>query len=97
MLEIQGFQLDNKHILTELVDKDGEKSWWLFEFKNEIVDGVVNCDEPFPNGSLFDMKQINPNEFEWNGRKLCLRKNQLKMRREKTMTKEGLAMILNGK
>ena len=36
MLEIQGFQLDNKHILTELVDKDGEKSWGLSEStKNE--------------------------------------------------------------
>lgn len=73
MLEIQGFQLDNKHLLAELVDKNGEKSWWLFEFKNEIVDGVVNCDASSPNGSLFNMEQINPNEFEWNGRKVCLR------------------------
>lgn len=72
MFNIYGFQLDNKHFLAELVDKDGGKSWRLFTFNNEIVDGVVNCDASSPNGSLFDMEQINPNEFEWNGRKVCL-------------------------
>ena len=72
MLEIQGYQLDSKNFLAELEDRDGKKSWWPFEFANDIVNGTVDCDVAFQNKSLWNMKQIDPNDFEWNGRRMRL-------------------------
>ena len=69
MFEIQGRQLDSKHFIAEFVSENGEKSWWLLEFKNDIINGVVNCTKSSKNDPLlFNMKQIDPNNFEWDGR-----------------------------
>lgn len=72
MLEIKGFVLDQHHILAELEDKNGIRTWWLFTFVNEIVNGVVNCDATQANGNLYSMQQVNPDSFKWKGQNVCI-------------------------
>ena len=72
MLEITGFQLDGHHILAELEDKNGVRTWWLLTFDNEIVNGVVNCDATQVNGNLYSMQQINLDTFKWKDHNVCI-------------------------
>lgn len=67
-MQISGHYLDDKTIITPGVDEDGKVTWWLVTFTKEIVDGVITCD--YEGENIFDIKEIDPNDFEWNGQKL---------------------------
>lgn len=75
-MELDCFQLDDYHALSKLVDKDGIYSWWLFTFQNPIKNGVVECSMNPHTKEFFHMEQIDPNDFEWNGRSVKLIVNE---------------------
>ena len=68
MPQITGFYLDDKNIITPGVGMDGKTTWWLMTFTKDIVDGIIEVD--YEGEKFFDMKEIDPNNFEWTGQKL---------------------------
>lgn len=73
MFTLHGYKLDDYHMISELQDKDGSKSWWLFTFPQSISDDSVDLTMD-NNQTLFDMKQIDPEHFEWDGKVLRIEK-----------------------
>lgn len=68
MIEFNGFYLDKQNIVTPGVNSEGEVTWWLITFLNEVVDNTIDIGKP--GEKFFDMKEIDPNNFEWNGQHL---------------------------
>lgn len=68
MPQIKGLYLDEKNIITPAVDADGKTTWWLMTFTKDVVNGIIEVD--YEGEKFFDMKEIDPNNFEWNGQKL---------------------------
>ena len=71
-MEIRGYQLDDYRVLSKLIDKDGVVSWWLFTFQNPIKDGVVKCGMNPHTKEMWCMEQIDPNDFDWGGKRVML-------------------------
>ena len=61
-----GWILDDTHWVGEFVDKEGNKSWQMITFNSPMVDGVIDGD------AGFSAQEIDPNDFEWNGRRYIL-------------------------
>lgn len=70
MIEFKGFYLDKQNIVTPGVDSEGRVTWWLITFLNEVVDNIIDTGKP--GEKFFDMKEIDPNNFEWNGQRLSI-------------------------
>jgi len=66
-----GCLLDDTHWIGEFVDKEGNKSWQMITFNNPIVNGVIDGD------AGFSVQEIDPNDFEWNGRRVCIKKENI--------------------
>ena len=71
-IEVPGYQLDDYHIATKLTDRDGVVSWGLFTFPNPIKNGIIEYSQNLKNTEIWHMDEIDPNDFEWNGRKFML-------------------------
>lgn len=67
-MKISGYYLDDKTIVSPGIDSEGNTKWWLITFTKEIVDGFIQLDQY--GEKFFDMKEIDPNDFEWSGMRL---------------------------
>ena len=70
MIKFSGFYLDKQNIISPGVNSEGRVTWWLITFLNEVVDNTIDIGKP--DEKFFDMKEIDPNNFEWNGQKLSI-------------------------
>ena len=68
MIEFRGYYIDKQNMVVPGIDADGNVTWWLITFLNEVVDNTIVLGDP--GKKFFDMKEIDPNDFEWNGQKL---------------------------
>lgn len=68
-MNINGFQLDEHNMLVHLFNEDNsDAGWWIFTFIDEIVNGNVVIEYKWEDDKAFKMKQIDLNNFEWNGK-----------------------------
>lgn len=44
----------------------------LFTFPNPIQNGIIEYSQNLKNTEIWHMDEIDPNDFEWNGRKFML-------------------------
>ncbi len=72
-VRLWGYKLDDYHVLSQMFDRNDEVSWWLFTLQDPVKNGVVKCgSNSAANEILWQMEQIDPYNFEWNGQKLTL-------------------------
>ena len=66
VFRIWGAWLDKRNCVSVARDKNGEETWALFTFYQDIYDGV--CLEPNDNGVYWSFIEINPDDFELDGK-----------------------------
>lgn len=64
MNEFELYQLDEHHAIGEFVDKDGHLSWQMITTNAPIINNEVDA------GAGFELCEIDPNDFEWNGQRV---------------------------
>ena len=67
-MQFSGYYLDEKNIVSPAVDSEGNTRWYIVTFLNAPINGVIPIGEY--GEKFFDMKEIDPNDFEWNGQRL---------------------------
>lgn len=64
MNDFELYQLDEYHAIGQFVNKNGSLSWQMITTNAPIANGEINAD------AGFEFCEFNPNDFEWNGRRV---------------------------
>ena len=72
MLTFRASWLDTRNCIGIFYETDGTKHWMLITFYRDCdpIEIIELC--PNPNGDLFSMTEIDPDCFEWKGKKYKL-------------------------
>lgn len=63
----KGWLLDDTHWVGKFKDKNNKDSWQMVTFNAPVVNGVIDGD------AGFQLNEIDPNNFIWNGRRAYLK------------------------
>ena len=72
MLTLRASWLDKRNCIGIFYEKDGTKHWMLITFYQDCDPSKIIELRPNYNGDLFSMTEIDPDCFEWKGKKYKL-------------------------
>ena len=72
MLTFRASWLDKRNCIGIFYEKDGTPHWMLISFYEDCDPSEIIELHSAPNGELFSMTEIDPNCFEWDGKKYKL-------------------------
>lgn len=72
MFRFRVFVLDKHHMIGKFLDIENRISWQMITTNAPIIYDKITNSVDVDGGAGFDMYEIDPNCFEWNGQKLRL-------------------------
>lgn len=77
MFGFRGFVLDKHHMIGKFLDIENRISWQMITTNAPIIYDKITNNFDVDGGAGFDMYEIDPNGFEWNGQKLRLEESEI--------------------
>ena len=75
MFTFRAAWLDKRNCIGLFYEENGTPHWMLITFHEDYDPKEIIELKPAPDGELFNITEINPDCFEWNGKKYKLEQN----------------------
>ena len=76
MFGFRGFVLDKHHMIGKFLDIENRISWQMITTNAPIINDKITNSVDVDGSAGFDMYEIDPNCFEWDGRRLRLEESK---------------------
>lgn len=77
MFKFRVLVLDEHHMIGKFLDIGNRISWQMITTNAPIIYDKITNSVDVDGGAGFDMYEIDPNCFEWNGQKLRLEERKI--------------------